>query len=34
MAIVIKENYNVFFNHCEIDENYFIGYEDDEELFT
>ena len=26
--------YNVFFNHSEIEEIYFVGYEDDEELFT
>nr|WP_315104690.1 DUF4176 domain-containing protein [uncultured Catonella sp.] len=30
----LSEKYNVFFNHSEIEEIYFVGYEDDEELFT
>ncbi|WP_139904112.1 DUF4176 domain-containing protein [Clostridium thermarum] len=30
----LSEKYNVFFNHNEIEEIYFKGYEDDEEIYT
>lgn len=30
----LSEKYNVFFNHGEIEEIFFLGYEDDEEIFT
>ncbi len=30
----LSEIYNIFFQHSEIEELYFLGYEDDEELFT
>ncbi|NLU51566.1 MAG: DUF4176 domain-containing protein [Clostridiaceae bacterium] len=30
----LSEKYNVFFNHNEIEEIYFKGYEDDEEILT
>ncbi len=30
----LNEKFNVFFNHGEIEEVIFKGYEDDEELFT
>ena len=30
----LDEKHNVFFNHFEIDNVFFVGYKDDEEIFT